>query len=148
MRPLAIIWRKRPCYYHRMRGSTATRKRSSSTCSSRNANIWLATSKRRTPCSRCFSAGPSSDLLRVEVHCLRIKLYEVSGRYGRGLEVALNALRAFGVAFPDGEQDVEAAVDAQLRCLPVNLAGRAIGDLVEAPVVSDPVNAAMIDRLV
>jgi len=90
----------------------------------------------------------SSDLLRVKVHCLRIKLYEVSGKYDRGLEVALNALRAFGVAFPNGEQEVEAAIDVQLRNLPINLAGRAIGDLVEAPVVSDPVKGAIIDLLV
>jgi PAS domain S-box-containing protein len=90
----------------------------------------------------------SSDLLRVKVHCLRIKLYEVSGKYDRGLEVALNALRAFGVVFPDAGPDVEAAVNAQLRNLPINLGGRAIGDLVEAPVVADPVKGAIIDLLV
>ena len=101
------------------------------------------------PCSGRWLLGrASSDLLRVKVHCLRIKLYEVSGKYDRGLEVALNALRAFGVAFPDGEQEVEAAIDVQLRNLPINLAGRAIGDLVEAPFVADPVKGAIIDLLV
>jgi len=89
-----------------------------------------------------------SELLRVKVHCLRIKLYQVAGRYDQGLAVALNALHAFGVAFPGGEQDIKAAIELQLHHLPANLAGRAIGDLVETPVAADPVKRAIIDLLV
>ena len=90
----------------------------------------------------------SSDVLRVKVHCLRIKLYEVAGKYDRGLEVALDALRGFGVAFPESEPAIDAATDEQLRGVPANLAGRAVADLVEAPVVADPVKGAIIDLLV
>ena len=52
------------------------------------------------------------------------------------------------MTFPDGEQDIKAAIDLQLHHLPVNLAGRAIGDLVETPVAADPVKRAIIDLLV
>jgi PAS domain S-box-containing protein len=90
----------------------------------------------------------SSDLLRTKVHCLRIKLYEVSGKYDRGLAVALQALRGFGLAFPESQQEIKTEVNAQLNRLPTNLAGRTIGDLVEAPVVADPVKGAIIDLLV
>jgi PAS domain S-box-containing protein len=90
----------------------------------------------------------SSDLLRVKVHCLRIKLYQVAGKYDRGLAVALEALQGFGVTFPDDEQAISVAIDAQLRLIPLNLAGRSIGELVEAPVVSHAVKGAIIDLLV
>jgi len=90
----------------------------------------------------------SSDLLRVKVHCLRIKLYQVAGKYDQGLAVALKALQGFGVAFPDDQQPIEAAIDAQLRFLPIHLAGRSIRDLVEAPLASDAVKGAIIDLLV
>jgi PAS domain S-box-containing protein len=90
----------------------------------------------------------SSELLRVKVHCLRIKLYQVAGKYDRGLAVALTALSAFGVSFPQSAQDIEAAIAAQLGQLPINLAGREIGDLVEAPVAADPTKGAIIDLLV
>jgi PAS domain S-box-containing protein len=90
----------------------------------------------------------SSELLRVKVQCLRIKLYQVAGKYDQGLAVALKALRAFGVDFPDGEQDIKTAIDMQLRQLPINLAGRAIGQLVDAPVAADPIKRAIIELLV
>jgi PAS domain S-box-containing protein len=90
----------------------------------------------------------SSDVLRVKVHCLRIKLYEVAGKYDRGLAVALKALQGFGVVFPDDQQPIETAICAQLGLLPINLAGRSIGDLVEAPVAADAVKGAIIDLLV
>jgi PAS domain S-box-containing protein len=89
-----------------------------------------------------------SDLLQVKVHCLRIKLYQVAGKYDQGLAVALKALRTFGVNFPNSERDIKGVMEGQLRDLPVNLAGRAIGELVEAPVAADPVKGAIIDLLV
>ena len=90
----------------------------------------------------------SSELLRVKVHCLRIKLYQVAGKYDQGLAVALDALRAFGVVFPQSEQEIKAAIALQLGQLPTNLGGRAIGELVEAPIAADPVKGAIIDLLV
>jgi PAS domain S-box-containing protein len=90
----------------------------------------------------------SSDLDRAKVHSLRIKLYQVAGKYDQGLAVALNALRSFGVTFPEIDQDIKSAVEAQFRDIPINLAGRPIGELLEAAVAADPVKRTVIDLLV
>jgi PAS domain S-box-containing protein len=90
----------------------------------------------------------SSDLDRAKVHSLRIKLYQVAGKYDQGLAVALNALRSFGVTFPEIDQDIKAAVEVQFRDIPINLAGRPIGELLEAAVAVDPVKRTVIDLLV
>jgi PAS domain S-box-containing protein len=93
-------------------------------------------------------AGACSDLDSAKVHSLRIKLYQVAGKYDKGLAVALSALRTFGVGFADNDRDIQAAMEAQLRCVPINLAGRPIGDLLEAPVATDPGKRTIIDLLV
>ncbi|MGV7219365.1 AAA family ATPase [Bradyrhizobium sp. UFLA05-112] len=90
----------------------------------------------------------SSNLDRAKVHSLRIKLYQVAGKYDQGLAVALNALSSFGVTFPDNDQDIKAAVEAQFRNLPVNLAGRPVGALLDAEVAVDPISRAIIELLV
>jgi PAS domain S-box-containing protein len=89
----------------------------------------------------------SSDLDRAKVHSLRIKLYQVAGKYDQGLAVALNALRSFGVTFPQIDQDIKAAVEVQFRDIPINLAGRPICELLEAAVAADPVKRTVIDLL-
>ncbi|MGY8668384.1 AAA family ATPase [Bradyrhizobium sp. UFLA05-109] len=89
-----------------------------------------------------------SNLDRAKVHSLRIKLYQVAGKYDQGLAVALNALGSFGVTFPDGDQDIKAAVEEQFRNLPVNLAGRPVGALLDAAVAVDPVSRTIIELLV
>jgi PAS domain S-box-containing protein len=90
----------------------------------------------------------TSELNRAKVHSLRMRLYAVAGKYDEGLVVALNALRSFGVTFPSSDQDIEAAVEAQFRDIPINLAGRPIGKLLDAAVAADPVKRAIIDLLV
>lgn len=89
-----------------------------------------------------------SELDAAKVHSLRIKLYQVSGKYDEGLAVGLRALRAFGVTFPESENDIEAAVQAQFASLPERLGGRSIGDFLEAPTAVDPVTWAIVDLLV
>ncbi len=90
----------------------------------------------------------SSDLDGAKVHGLRIKLYQVAGKYDEGLAVALKALRYFGVTFPDSDQEIEAAVAAQLGDVPINLRGRPIAELLDAPVAAEPTKRAIIDLLV
>jgi PAS domain S-box-containing protein len=89
-----------------------------------------------------------SDLEGARVYSLRIKLYQVAGKYDEGLAVALKALSHFGVTFPTNDQDIRIAVEAQLRDLPINLAGRPIGDLLDAPQAAEPDKRAIIDLLV
>jgi len=90
----------------------------------------------------------ASNLDSAKVHSLRIKLYQVAGKYDEGLVVGLAALRSFGVTYPEDDQAIEAAVQAQFDMLPVHLGARAIGDLLDAPVAADPVTRAIIDLLV
>src|SRR5262249_40220142 len=90
----------------------------------------------------------SSDIDGAKVHSLRMKLYQVAGRYDAALAVALDALRNFGVTFPETDQEISAAIEAQFRDVPINLAGRPIGALLDAPVAADAVKRTIIDLLV
>jgi PAS domain S-box-containing protein len=89
-----------------------------------------------------------SELDRVKVQNLRIKLYQVAGKYDEGLTVAREALRHFGVTFPDTDSDIGASTEAQFQEVPVNLQGRPIAALLDAPVADDPTMRAIIDLLV
>lgn len=89
-----------------------------------------------------------SDIDRAKVCSLRIKLYQVAGKYHEGLAVALDALGLFGVTFPHAEQAIQAAVDIEFGQVPKNLGERSIGDLVEAPAANDPIMRTVINLLV
>jgi PAS domain S-box-containing protein len=90
----------------------------------------------------------ASDIDRAKVHGLRIKLYQVAGKYDEGLAVALDVLRDFGLTFPDTDSGIQAAVEAQFREIPINLGERRIGELLDAPVAADPKMRTIIDLLV
>ena len=89
-----------------------------------------------------------SNLDRAKVFSLRMELYQVAGKYDESFAVARNALRDFDIVLPESAEDIQAAVDAAFREIPLNLAGRPIGELVEAPVAADPATRAIIDLLV
>jgi PAS domain S-box-containing protein len=92
-------------------------------------------------------ARACSNLDRAKVFSLRIELYQLAGRYDESFAVALTALRDFGIIFPETDQDVHAAVDVALREAHANQAGRPIGELVEAPVATDPAIRAIVNLL-
>jgi predicted ATPase/signal transduction histidine kinase len=85
---------------------------------------------------------------RASVYSLRIRLYQVASKYFEGFSVALGALKDFGLSLPESEDDIARAVDAELRDMPVNLAGRKISQLIDAPMASDQTMQAVIDLLV
>jgi predicted ATPase/signal transduction histidine kinase len=85
---------------------------------------------------------------RAKVYSLRIKLYQVASKYADGFAVALGALRDFGLTLPESEEDIQIAIEAELRAVPVNLAGRSIIQLVDAPLATDPTMQAIINLLV
>ncbi|BAN27824.1 AAA family ATPase [Caballeronia insecticola] len=89
-----------------------------------------------------------STLDRAKVFGLRMELYQVAGRFDESFDVARLALRDFGVLLPLDDTAVNAEVEAELRDTTLNLAGRAIGTLVDAPVASDPATWAIVDLLV
>ena len=89
-----------------------------------------------------------SKLDRVKVHSLRTKLYQVAGKYHEGFTIAVGALQEFGVFLPESELDIQMAVDAEFREVPINLNGRAIIELLDAPMAADPAMQAIINLLV
>jgi len=89
-----------------------------------------------------------SNLDRAKVFALRMSLYQVAGRFDESFDAARLALRDFGVQLPDAEHDIAPAVAAVLQQIPSYLAGRAISELVDAPVAQDPAIRAVVDLLV
>ena len=88
-----------------------------------------------------------SNLDKASVFGLRMRLYQVAGKYDEGFSVALRALQLFGVTFPEREADIGPAMQAELAEIPVHLGKRAIGDLVDAPLATDPQIRAVINLL-
>ncbi len=89
-----------------------------------------------------------SDLDRAKVYGLRMKLYQVAGKYDDGVAVALDALRLFGVTFPESDAEIQAAAEGEYRDVPLHLGGRRIADVVDAPKAADPAMQAVINLLV
>jgi predicted ATPase/signal transduction histidine kinase/tRNA A-37 threonylcarbamoyl transferase component Bud32 len=89
-----------------------------------------------------------SNLDRARACRLRMRLYQVSGRYDDGMTVGFEALRVFGVTLPESDAEIQAAVEAEHRDISANLRGRRIADLVDAPVAKDPDVRAIICLLV
>jgi PAS domain S-box-containing protein len=89
-----------------------------------------------------------SDPDRARIYSLRMKVCEVGGGYDESLILALKALKLFGVTFPESEDEIQTAADAEFRAVSVNLLGRRIGDLIDAPAADAPEVRAIIDLLV
>ena len=89
-----------------------------------------------------------SNLDRAKVYGLRMKLYQVAGKYDDGVTVALEALCLFDVTLPESDDEIQAASEAELARVPINLRGRRISELVDSPLAVDPSIRAIIDLLV
>lgn len=81
---------------------------------------------------------------RARTYRLLILRNQVAGRYGEAVTVALEALRMFGLACPGSPAEIETAVDQARREAMINLSGREIGALVDAPAMTDPDALAMV----
>ena len=80
----------------------------------------------------------------ARAHRLMILRNQVAGRYGDAVEVALAALRMFGLACPSSPTDIEAAVARGRSEVKINLDGREIGALIDAPAMTDQDALAMV----
>ena len=89
-----------------------------------------------------------SDLDRARIYSLRIKVYQAGSRYDESVVLALEALQLFGVTFPESDDEIQAAAEAEFRAVTANLGGRRIGDLLDAPAADAPEVRAIIDLLV
>ncbi|MEP6875520.1 MAG: AAA family ATPase, partial [Burkholderiales bacterium] len=73
---------------------------------------------------------------RARVYGLRIRLRLVPGHFGAAATAALEALRLFGITFPDA--DAQALVQQERQEVERELAGRGIDALLNAPPLHDP----------
>jgi PAS domain S-box-containing protein len=88
-----------------------------------------------------------SDLDRANALCLRVRLYDTSGRLRDALDAGIEALRLLGFAIPDAEEDIGKAVEAEKAEIPALLGGRRIAQLAQAPEVSEPRVRASLDLI-
>ena len=89
-----------------------------------------------------------SDLDRARIYSLRIKVYQAGSRYDESVVLVLEALQLFGVTFPESDDEIQAAAEAEFRAVTANLGGRRIGDVLDAPAADAPEVRAIIDLLV
>jgi predicted ATPase len=89
-----------------------------------------------------------SDLDRARIYRLHMKVCQVGGGYDESLALALEALKLFGVTFPESDAELQPIADAELLAVTVNLGERRIADLLDAPTAADPKVWAVIGLLV
>src|SRR3954447_22158530 len=83
---------------------------------------------------------------RVAVACLQVDLYQAIDRSDEAVAVGLRSLRHLGVDFPDRptEADARRAYDG----IWTRLGARAIEDLINLPLMTDPDSLAAVDLLI
>lgn len=84
---------------------------------------------------------------RVWVFRLRQRLYQLSGRWPDAMTAALKGLELLGVTFPEDDEEIRAATEAEIELIQVNLRGRTIADLANVPLSDDAEVRALIGLL-
>ncbi|MCW5313301.1 AAA family ATPase [Nostoc sp. KVJ3] len=88
-----------------------------------------------------------SHIDKANIYMLQIRLYQVAGRYEEALILGLEALKLFGVTFPDPNEEVQAAIAKrssealiaiEKKQILTNLNNRQVSDLINALVIEDP----------
>jgi len=100
---------------------------------------------------RCFERLDSlakDDLTRAKATCLRLKLYQVAGRYREGVQLAERMLHVLGIKLPSTPAEANAAIGAEVADIPRNMGDRSIEALLDAPLVQDPKMQLVIELLV
>lgn len=69
---------------------------------------------------------------------LRVVLHFTRGRFADAMDAGARALELVGIEVPRGDDALSAALAAALAEVSANLSGRAIGDLINAPEMTDP----------
>ncbi len=79
-----------------------------------------------------------TDLDFADLYSLRASLYITEGRFPEVIEFCLTALARLGIEFPRDPAAQQAAFMAGIADVLVNLAGRPIPSLIDAPVLEEP----------
>ena len=89
----------------------------------------------------------SALLDKVAIYMLQVRLYQVAGRFDEAFAVGAEALKLFGVILPDTDEQVEAAIAKERHQASIYLGDRQIADLIDAPIIQDPILRATISLL-
>jgi predicted ATPase/signal transduction histidine kinase/DNA-binding response OmpR family regulator/HPt (histidine-containing phosphotransfer) domain-containing protein len=92
-------------------------------------------------------ANADSDLDRAEALRLRMQCYQSTGRFKDALNVALSAMKLLGMSFPDTDEEIQAAFQAEQQAFIAGLGKRAISELADLPVATDPTARALMSLL-
>jgi predicted ATPase/signal transduction histidine kinase/tRNA A-37 threonylcarbamoyl transferase component Bud32 len=84
---------------------------------------------------------------RTRVHALRIVLVSTLAKNDEAVSIARTALALLGIDLPEAEDAAQAAFAAELAAVPVNLSGRRIADLIDAPELTFPEQKAALTIL-
>jgi PAS domain S-box-containing protein len=84
---------------------------------------------------------------RVLVYRLRLRLYQSCGRWQEAVRTALEGLKLFGISFPETDEEIRAATEAEKKQIQVNLHGRPIAALADVPFSDDAEVQALIGLL-
>ncbi|MEN9868944.1 MAG: hypothetical protein RL748_4534, partial [Pseudomonadota bacterium] len=79
-----------------------------------------------------------TDLDRAKIAMLCSDLYQLSGKFEAAVDVGLEALQLFGVAFPESDEEIYAAFEQEMAEISINLQGRRPSELIQLPNVSEP----------
>ncbi|MBI5546549.1 MAG: GAF domain-containing protein, partial [Deltaproteobacteria bacterium] len=74
---------------------------------------------------------------KARVYLLRVRLYQVAGKFPEAVEAGLAGLRLFGVSYPDTPQELEAATRAAMSEVAARLRDQGRDKLVQAPACTD-----------
>ncbi len=89
-----------------------------------------------------------SNLDSAKVYSLRIRLYQVAGRYEDAINAGFKALQLFGVNFPETAQALQEAFEKERQDILHSMQGRNIAELLDAPVIVAPDIRAIVSLLV
>ena len=88
-----------------------------------------------------------STLEQAHIYDLRMILYATLGRFADAIRVGRAGLALFGILLPETAEELKAAVDVELADAGVNLAGRRIEELFDAPPLTDASQRAILKLL-
>ncbi|NPC80124.1 AAA family ATPase, partial [Pyxidicoccus fallax] len=86
-----------------------------------------------------------SPLEKVDLYCLQVLAHTLKGRFREGLEWGVEGLQLLGMKLP--ERDLSAELAAELAEVPVNMRGRSVEELLDAPRMEDPEQVATVRLL-
>ncbi|WP_437954641.1 AAA family ATPase [Sorangium sp. So ce119] len=92
-------------------------------------------------------ASARTHLDRAHVYAQRLLLFNAVARFDESVRCARTALALLGIELPTGDDRIKAALEAELAEVPINLAGRRITDLFDAPELIDPRHKAALTIL-